>query len=1170
MTSFAIHATEPTELDTLLVDNFGAQNCLQIPIKKDAIQTTTSLCGIGAIVYQHETDDIRAKLVVGWKPLATVGPGPGQGPEGAIQLSDGNGGLTFESNLTSTVSTNQYNPITRLVIDASNTPGSYEPNTRLYFDPPTGPVLALTAPPLDGDISYFDDSMLSGKDLYFYNGFNWVSLTGAGSPSTAAGPLYSVQVNATGGATPQLGGSADFLFDTSGASNALSLNADSTINGMLDVVSEETTGGSITMKARNTPNTNYTNVTINSGAFEVTNTSTINLWSNGNITETSASAGISLEATTAGQTITNKTGNIVTELKDGASGEFLTISSNYAGGSPPDFGIRLRADATYDQGAGASLYLEGTGSTLAARAATMELNTNNNLAGTPYPNGKLARVYHQTAGSSSFSGGYKVLYAAGSATSGNIPTPDDLNQGVGVPPTPLKYGEFYIGEARKSGRPHVNYNLSSGSGSQFSRFNLAESNLHITDHLETTSYVSLSKGADSGNVYGGNVSLYPTTGNIASTQIRGDGLATFGQQLGTSLIRLDGTATGNSAGGLITLENDSYQNLGTPLANPIKLDATGASPEIVIGTRGTGGPVPGALRITEGNNDSIIADGGPNGVSIFNGKLTVVGSTLPNSSTTLLGGKNTGAVGLRSIEADGSLLANGIGHISSGTWSNTSYDQRADLCLGGIPRVIPALGQPTATENDPDFMIRTNRRNDGTGAYTTPGYMLNRYKGPQVNFPPIGDSRSLFTTMALERFDLSPQTVKNRIQIAGGAFVLPTTGSASTNKYMLNLVSRVPTAPSNTLLPLGDVPGQAPPNTEQWPITNARDPDDGICLNGDIVINRRRGITIDADDYIGPSWGNSEGPLFIGNINNSGVTTGQKACTISTTYNLGVHIGSDYGLSYSSSNNTGCTINGDIRVGNVASMDIAHGRPTAHTGYIGDGGLFSWNKTGFRGSSIYTNIIGVSGTKAYIAENLSSAADNMAVIGSCVEGPQGVIMLRGQIELVGHNATFDIDSCTTTIANGTIIIPHNNPNAPWPPGTFAAMFQNPMVNVVNAGLRNGATVPPGDAAQGANIPFSPDGQFTAVQAQVNVDISQNPPVSTLAIQSQQQPGTPDLTVNYVIYCERKDAGYLPVLGGSPGFTKVYPNIYTGSAFTFSGTATADEINANGGESGFIL
>ena len=720
-------------------------------------------------------------------------------------------------------------------------------------------------------------------------------------------------------------------------------------------------------------------------------------------------------------------------------------------------------------------------------------------------------------------------------------------------------GQFYVGEARTGTRPHINYNLSSNTPAGligFGNFNFAETTLNVCNSEETTRYVSAGRST----VYGGNVSVYPATGNlnVAEIQLRGDGLATFGQQSATSLIRLDGTAIGNSAGGLITLENAGYQNLGSSPANPIKLDATGATPEIVIGTTGTVNPKHGTLRITEGITNSIVADGGPNGFSIFDGTLTVGSST---ANTVVLGGKNSFSTGLRSVEANGSLLANGIGHISSGTWSSQSYHQRADLCLGGIPRLIPALGQPTATENDPDFMIRTQRRNDvSTGTYTNPGYMLNRYLGPQVNFPPIGDSRSLFTTMALERFDLSPQTVKNRIQIAGGAFG---GGSASTNKYMLNLVSRVPTAPSNTLLPLGDVPGQAPPNTEQWPITNARDPDDGICLNGDIVINRRRGITIDADDYIGPSWGNSEGPLFIGNINNSGVTTGQKSCTISTTYNLGVQIGSDYGLSYSSSNNTGCTINGDIRVGNVASMDVVHGG-TGHTGYVGDGGLFAFNETGLRGSSVYTNIIGVGGTKMYIAKNTSTAADNTAVIGSCVEGPQGVIMLRGQIELVDYNATFDIDSCIAAI--GTIIIPHNNPNAPWPPGTFAAMFQNPMVNVVNAGLR-GPNVPPGDAAQGANIPFSPDGQFTAVQAQVKVDISQNPPISTLAIQSNPA-GTPDLTVTYVIYCERKDAGYLPVPGGYPGFTKVYPNPFTGSAFTFSGTATADEINANGGESGF--
>ena len=257
-------------------------------------------------------------------------------------------------------------------------------------------------------------------------------------------------------------------------------------------------------------------------------------------------------------------------------------------------------------------------------------------------------------------------------------------------------------------------------------------------------------------------------------------------------------------------------------------------------------------------------------------------------------------------------------------------------------------------------------------------------------------------------------------------------------------------------------------------------------------------------------------------------------------------------------------------------MDVVHQGQTTHTGYVGDGGLFAFNETGLRGSSVYTNILGIGGTKMYIAKNLSIAADNTAVIGSCIEGPQGVVMLRGQIELNGYNAQINLDTCQTIAPpGGTLIIPHNNPDSAlpfqgWPPGTFAAMFQNPMVTVTNAGLRD---PPPNDvvsqidAALGATLPLKHDPNFTQIQANIDVDITAVPPVSKLFI-SANPAGTQKLVVNYVIYCERKDQGYQPVPGGYPGFTKPYANPVTGTTFTFSGTATQAEIDNNGGQSGF--
>jgi hypothetical protein len=1137
--SFTVHTTEPTDLDTLFVDQFHAQDCMQIPIK-DTSQVSTSSCGLGAIVYQEDTDEVKARMSTGWEVLATSRSIPSsRGQLGTIQLSDGSEGLAGDSHMhvNSSPSTN---PISRLNVDASNTPAPYEPNARLRLIPPTTAVTALTAPALDGDLAYFEDSLLSGKDLYFFNGSNWVSLTGAGAPSTAAGPQYSVQINATGAT---LGGSADFLFDTSVANNVVTLNANSTITGatLLSGDTTITTSGSTTTAQFDTANGVQIQTTATTTGIDLRSQGAAPMLlqtDTGEMELTSASAGIALEATTAGKTITNKTGNIVTELKDdGASGEFLTISSDYTGNSPPDFGIRLRDETTYNQGVGASLYLDGSTGINTPRTGTMELNT---LDGST----SLTRVFLQSQiGSSSGAsgGGYRILFASGTASSGSAPTPDNLGSNH-----TLQNGQFYVGEARTGSRPHINYNLSGNTPPGligFGNFNFAETRLNICNAAETTLYASLGKGLDNGVLYGGNLSVYPDTGSIPEIQLRGDGLATIGYNLSTDLIRLDGTATGASPGGLITIENSSYQSLGNPLANPIKLDATGANPEILIGTNGTGGPVHGQLRITDGINNSIVADGGANGISTYDGTFTVGGA---NSNTIILGGRNNSSVGLRSIDADGSLLANGIGHIAYGTWDGQTYDQRADLCLGGTPGVIPDSGQPTGSENNPNFIIRTQVRSGAAETY--PSLILNRYLGPAS---PTVDSRKLQGVMYLNRSTEGGSTEKNRVQLATGD---PYSAGVS---YMMSLVCKQPSATSSSLLPQGAT-------VSNFPITTPRDPDDGICFNGDIVINRTRGITIDAFDYTGTSWSGAQGPLFIGKVNN---LAGLKSNTIASTYTVGVEIGADFGGSTpTGNNNTGCIVNGDIRVGNVTTMNVVHGG-TTHTGYVGDGGLLAINETGLRGSSVYTNIIGVGGTKLYMAKNVSRGADDDAyVVCSCVEGPQGMVVLRGQVQLSGHECQIDLDS--TTVTTGTMMVPHNNPSFPWPPGTFAAMFQNPTVLVTNAGRWAGTMITPPDAILGATPVINQDPQWTQVRGEIKIDISASPPQSILLLQANIA-GNPDLVLNYVVYCERKDVGYTGA-AGYPGFAKPYANPITGTVMTFSGAATPDEIKDNGGGDSGVL
>ena len=146
------------------------------------------------------------------------------------------------------------------------------------------------------------------------------------------------------------------------------------------------------------------------------------------------------------------------------------------------------------------------------------------------------------------------------------------------------------------------------------------------------------------------------------------------------------------------------------------------------------------------------------------------------------------------------------------------------------------------------------------------------------------------------------------------------------------------------------------------------------------------------------------------------------------------------------------------------------------------------------------------------------------------------------------------------------MVPHNNPSFPWPQGTFASMFQNPTVLVTNAGIWDGVSISPSDANLGATPAINQD--WTQVRGGIKIDIGASPPQSTLLLQSNTS-GTPDLVLNYVVYCERKDPGYTG-LAGYPGFTKDYVNPITGTTVTFSGAATPDEIKDNGGGDSGVL
>lgn len=672
MSSFAVYTTEPTDLDSLFVDQLRVQDCLQMPIK-DATQVSTSACGLGAILYQNDTDEVKARMATGWEALATAGSVPSvSGLEGAIQLSDGSGGLTNDPYMyvESSVSVN---PISRLNVDASNTPAPFEPNARLRIVPPTAATTALTVPALDGDIAYFEDPLLSGKDLYFFNGINWVSLTGTGAPSTAAGPQYSVQVNATGGATPQLGGSADFLFDTSGGSNVVTLNANSTVTGTtllagdtnitsLTTIAQFDAANGIQMQTAAVASgidllslgTAPMSLTTASGDLALTANA-------GDITATTAQGVIALTATGGGPqpasaSLTAGSGSAEL-LTDAASFQSTLQLSNTTTGNPatvPWFSTGMRVasaagQAGYDTGSGAALYLEGIAGLNNPRQATFELRSRD--VTTP-PFVPVTRIFAQ-ASSLAFNGGYRALYAASYA---NRPTPDDLGDG-----TPLRTDEFYIGEGKIADRPHFSYYLGPGSG--FGNFNICNSTLTIADHTEVEQYVKINESGGIGQAKFGELGGGAVTDQV---EILGSGIINVGindniiiDASGAAPIIDVGAASGGGWPGGIWASND---NGGTSIRSAVLTAAASGA-----GTDGQLRLYPGAVN-PSATNHTLIASGNSGG-------SLALGTSSAAPTITMTGGNGQSFFrGDMEVQSELSLTDNGS----------------TAVCLELIPSDIPA------------------------------------------------------------------------------------------------------------------------------------------------------------------------------------------------------------------------------------------------------------------------------------------------------------------------------------------------------------------------------------------------------------------------------------------------------------------------------------------------
>lgn len=398
--------------------------------------------------------------------LPSSGKVSSSGPKLSIQLSSGDGAFIHDPKIKVTKQTESsgtplQDPISRLVLDASDSVNSPEPSSRLRFIPPSGGLFAQSVQPQNGDVAYFNDGF-SGLDLRLYNGTNWLSLTDAGAaPSTAAGPQYAVQFNATG-VGGALGGTSDFIFNDSGVTNQLAIDAELNLSNNNNTLVLDSQGFIVTTDA----------------AIDISNsigTADLDISTSANLKLTTNTGNVIL--TSANGNIVRTSGNVTSTLS--STDDYLTLTHT----NTSDFGVRISDESNFNDGVGASLYLGTTNS--GGRSAILEMNVNQNLTGAPL--GKLTRIYQQTPNSSATPGGYKVLYSAGSVgNTNNFPTITNLGDG-----NPLKYGEFYIGEARKTNRPHINYNLAAGSG--FSTFNICNSTLKISDDTEGPNFVAMKK-----------------------------------------------------------------------------------------------------------------------------------------------------------------------------------------------------------------------------------------------------------------------------------------------------------------------------------------------------------------------------------------------------------------------------------------------------------------------------------------------------------------------------------------------------------------------------------------------------------------------------------------------------------------------------------------------------
>ena len=561
------------------------------------------------------------------------------GPKLSIQLSDGDGAFIHDPKIKVTKQTESafgtplQDPISRLVLDSSDSVNAPEPISRLRFIPPSGGVLASSAQPLNGDVAYFSDGSPPGSapDLRFYNGSNWISLTDAGAaPSTAAGPQYAVQFNATG-VGGALGGTSDFIFDDSGVNNNLTIISELNLTTPSGTLTYDSSGLGVNITS---PGSGISMASV-SGDISL-------LTQSGNVSITSTSSG------TQPKSVSLVSGNSNAEFVSYSSTResWLQLSNPISTpytvqSSWKTSGLLIAADSGnsgYTTGSGVGLYLESevdaAAPTILSQRATFELRSKNSSIAPFTP---ISRVYMQ-APSQQFNSGYRVLFSRGTTTSTG-PTPDNLGNG-----DILKSGEFYIGENRApSGapttRPHINYNLAGGATpSGFGTFNICNSTLAISDDTEIPKFVAMRKTAQlDGQITVG-------VGSSDSVDIRGGFPGINSIDVGR--ITVNGSST-TSGGGEFRAKSTSTSNVSSVLTTAAGNNGEGqlylysgaAAPTSSNHTLLVSGASGGSLTMGTNSVAPTITMTGNNGESVFGGDMEVkqeISLTITGSQQTAL------------------------------------------------------------------------------------------------------------------------------------------------------------------------------------------------------------------------------------------------------------------------------------------------------------------------------------------------------------------------------------------------------------------------------------------------------------------------------------------------------------------------------------------------------